>query len=87
MEESPTVSMMTKMSGSPMRGRRKMRSTVKPSTKEPASVMRKASATGSWSQDTSTRKKKAPMARSCPWAKFSTEDDLKIMTKPRAESP
>ncbi len=87
MEASPTVSMMTKISDSPMSGRRKIRSTTNPSTKLPARVMRKATAIGTFDQETRTRNKKAPMASSWPWAKLSTDDDLKIMTKPSAESP
>ena len=62
-----------------------MRSTTKPSTKLPERVMRKASTTGIFSQETRTRKRKAPMASSWPCAKFRTDDALKIMTKPSAK--
>ncbi len=62
MEARPTVSMMTKMSDSPIKGRRKRRSTTNPRTKLPARVMRKARITGTLIHDTSTRKKNAPMA-------------------------
>ncbi len=82
----PTVSMITSIRASPIKGRRKRRSIIKPREKLPMSVMAKAIIIGSLAHAESTRKIKAPMARSSPWAKFRTLLDLKIMTKPNAES-
>ena len=87
MAANPTVSMITKISFSPINGRRKNLSMRNPRIKQPIRVRIKATTIGSFAQVTSERKKKAPSARSSPWAKFNTLDDLKIMTKPIAEMP
>ena len=83
---NPTVSMMTSMRASPIRGRRKRRSIINPIAKLPISVSKKATGMGNLAQAAKTRKIKAPIANNSPWAKFRTLEDLKIMTKPKAAS-
>jgi len=83
----PTVSMITKIRGSPINGRRKIRSIRSPKTKLPPSARKKVTGMGRPPQVARARKKYAPIASNSPWAKFSTLDDLKIITKPIAEIP
>jgi hypothetical protein len=86
-DASPTVNMITNISGSPMSGRRKNRSIRNPRIKQPARVTKKATAIGNFADVTIARKKNAPRAKSSPWAKLRTLDDLKIITNPIADSP
>jgi hypothetical protein len=79
--------MITKISFSPMSGLKKNFSIKNPKRKQPTSVKIKAIRTGRFAHVTKAKKKKAPSARSSPWAKFKTLDDLKIMTKPMADIP
>jgi hypothetical protein len=82
----PTVSIITSIRASPIKGRRKRRSIIKPRVKLPIRVNANARIIGRLAQEERTRNMKAPMAKSSPWAKFSTLLDLKIITKPSAES-
>jgi hypothetical protein len=58
---------------------------INPREKLPIKVKAKAIIIGRLAQEDKTRNRKAPMARSSPWAKFRTLLDLKIITKPNAE--
>ena len=60
---------------------------MNPKMKQHARVTINATTIGNFTHVTMARKKKAPMASSSPWAKLSTLEDLKIMTKPMADRP
>ncbi len=81
------MSITTSIRGSPMSGLRNRRSITKPRAKLAHSVSRKAGTTGTPADTTSARKMKPPRARTSPWAKLRTLDDLKIITKPMADIP
>jgi hypothetical protein len=86
-EARPTVSMITYIRGSPIRGRRNSFSIIKPNAKLLKSVKRKAMGIGRFAHTVRVRNMKAPAASSSPWAKLRTLEDLKIITNPMAARP
>ena len=68
--ESPSVTMITEMIGSPMSGRRTTRSSAIPSPMEKARVSKKAAANGTRQRVMTSRQTYAPSRRNSPCAKL-----------------
>ena len=74
--DSPIVTMITEMIGSPIIGFSTTTCSRMPKAIMKARVTRKASQNGSWKSASSHQQTQAPISRNSPWAKLTTCEAL-----------